>query len=271
MEPLKLSLVLQNHSLSGLAVTPAPVADLTEAEVQVSARHTDPVADTLCILLLRSLLLLKLLLLLRGKGWDERNRSARLELRLQCLSRDRLRAGVLFDARGGFRSVRPNVSLLFHLLLALSTALLSLLPKQMVRLAVQILLGLLLLATVALLPSKEVVVLAAAADPTAIGKVKFVLATGVLLLGFGGIFGCANLFSFNFNKIDLFGRSHFWRYERLCRRAFAGGVHVERGVFQVGLHLLCAHFEVRDGVIDSVRQTLIRCSFIQNLDKIRAD
>ena len=64
LESLQLRLVLQDHSRSSLPVSPAPIANLSESKVQIRARHTHPVANALCILLLRSLLLLKLLLLL---------------------------------------------------------------------------------------------------------------------------------------------------------------------------------------------------------------
>ena len=61
LESLQLCLVLEDHSSSCLAVSPASIADLSKTKIQICARHTHPVANALCILFLCSLLCLKLL------------------------------------------------------------------------------------------------------------------------------------------------------------------------------------------------------------------
>lgn len=122
-------------------------------------------------------------------------------------------ADILLDASHiSFRSVSTiefDVCLLLHRLVL--RVLGCLLTQEMIGFAVQVLLGFLFLAAIALLTTKEIVILTAAADPAAIRKIKLIFATRVLFLIFRVIRGSANLFAFNFNKIDFVNSSHFLR------------------------------------------------------------
>jgi hypothetical protein len=200
LKSLQFCLVLKDNSGSGLAISPATIADLPKPKIQICARHTHPVTNTLGILLLCSLMLELLLLLLRGECWNKWNCSSWLELCLQRLRRGRLITIILLLATvfSCVWAFELDISLLFSLL-TLSVGLGCLLAQQMIRLAIEVLLRLLLLAAVALLTAEEIVILATTADPTTVRKIKFVFGRGVLLLSFGGILRCANLFSFNFN------------------------------------------------------------------------
>ena len=47
LELLQLALVLENHCLRVVAITPTPIAHLSEGKIQIGARHTHPVTDAL--------------------------------------------------------------------------------------------------------------------------------------------------------------------------------------------------------------------------------
>lgn len=137
LELQKLVLVSE-HARASSAVPEAPVARHAERKVQVGALHADPVAHTLFVLLA----------ILAGSGTRAATGGTRLAAR-----------------RALFVQVLPHERRLraLHLLLV---------AQEVLRLSVEIGLGLLLVAPIAFVPAAEVVILTLTADPAAVRKRK---------------------------------------------------------------------------------------------------
>jgi hypothetical protein len=154
LELLKLDLVLDNHGRCLVAITPASIADLSEREVEVGTSDTHPVTDTLRVLLqllsLTQLLASLRLLLCARYGYGTSN--------FVLFVLGQFSAGFIW-----------NISLL-NICRGLDR-----LAKQMLRLAVGVLLALNLETAIAFLATEEIVVLASTADPPIIRELKLIL------------------------------------------------------------------------------------------------
>ena len=100
-----------------------------------------------------------------------------LRLRILLCARKCLLNSVFFALSSSGLAVTLELYVGWLLLLRIWLGFVCLVAEQVLRFSIQILLGLLLVAPVTLLSSKEIVILAAAANPPSIWEVKLILRT----------------------------------------------------------------------------------------------